>query len=57
MCVFIPELYKEYRSLKQAKENTSRDAASGHTEQSISAAEVNTTQKVLKKVCLQTTDK
>ncbi|XP_045915441.1 ATP-dependent DNA helicase Q4 isoform X2 [Micropterus dolomieu] len=39
------KLYKEYRSLKQAKENTSRDAASGHTEQSISAAEVNTTQK------------
>ncbi|KAM9340011.1 ATP-dependent DNA helicase Q4 [Symphorus nematophorus] len=28
------KLYKEYRSLKQAKENSSRDAPSGHAEQS-----------------------
>ncbi|XP_070777641.1 ATP-dependent DNA helicase Q4 [Enoplosus armatus] len=39
------KLYKEYRSLKQAKENSSSDAASGHAEQSRSTAEVNTVQK------------
>ncbi|XP_044028662.1 ATP-dependent DNA helicase Q4 isoform X2 [Siniperca chuatsi] len=43
------KLYKEYRSLKQAKENSSSDAAGGHAEQSRSTAEVNTTQKVLEK--------
>ncbi len=53
LCAFIPELYKEYRSLKQAKENnSSTDAASGRAEQSKSTAEVNPAQKVLKKVSL-----
>ncbi|XP_035536790.1 LOW QUALITY PROTEIN: ATP-dependent DNA helicase Q4 [Morone saxatilis] len=39
------KLYKEYRSLKQAKENGGSDAASGHVEQSRPTAEVNTPQK------------
>ncbi|XP_078124064.1 ATP-dependent DNA helicase Q4 [Sander vitreus] len=39
------KLYKEYRSLKQAKENSSSDAASGHAEQPRSTAEVITVQK------------
>ncbi|XP_010789781.1 ATP-dependent DNA helicase Q4 [Notothenia coriiceps] len=38
-------LYKEYRSLKQAKDNSSSDAASGHVEQARSTAAVNTPQK------------
>ncbi|XP_059205936.1 ATP-dependent DNA helicase Q4 isoform X2 [Centropristis striata] len=38
-------LYKEYRSLKQAKENSSSGAASGHAEQSRSAAGANTVHK------------
>uniref|UniRef100_A0AAQ6ACX3 DNA 3'-5' helicase n=1 Tax=Amphiprion ocellaris TaxID=80972 RepID=A0AAQ6ACX3_AMPOC len=33
VCVFFAELYKEYRSLKQARENSSSDAAS-HSEES-----------------------
>lgn len=37
MCVCVSELYKEYRSLKQAKENSSSVAASGHDEQPKSA--------------------
>ncbi|KAM6974350.1 LOW QUALITY PROTEIN: ATP-dependent DNA helicase Q4 [Tautogolabrus adspersus] len=39
------KLYKEYRSLKQAKENDSSDASGRHAEQSTSTAEVNTAQK------------
>ncbi|XP_034748454.1 ATP-dependent DNA helicase Q4 [Etheostoma cragini] len=39
------KLYKEYRSLKQAKENSSSNAASGHAEQPRSTAEVTTVQK------------
>ncbi|KAF7664101.1 hypothetical protein LDENG_00189050 [Lucifuga dentata] len=40
------KLYKEYRSLKQAKENSScSDATNGHVEQCRSTAEVNTAQK------------
>ncbi|XP_033980313.1 ATP-dependent DNA helicase Q4 isoform X3 [Trematomus bernacchii] len=38
-------LYKEYRSLKQAKDNRSSDAGSGHVEQARSTAAVNTPQK------------
>ncbi|KAK5854998.1 hypothetical protein PBY51_005140 [Eleginops maclovinus] len=38
-------LYKEYRSLKQAKENSSSDAGSGHAEQAKATAAVNTPQK------------
>ncbi|KAK1880138.1 ATP-dependent DNA helicase Q4 [Dissostichus eleginoides] len=38
-------LYKEYRSLKQAKDNSSSDAGSGHVEQARSTAAVNTPQK------------
>lgn len=53
MCLLTPELYKEYRSLKQAKENNSgTDAAGGQNEQSRSTAEISTAQKVLKTVCL-----
>ncbi|XP_029298312.1 LOW QUALITY PROTEIN: ATP-dependent DNA helicase Q4 [Cottoperca gobio] len=39
------KLYKEYRSLKQAKENSSSDAASGHVDQARSTAGVSTAQK------------
>ncbi|XP_032391324.1 ATP-dependent DNA helicase Q4 isoform X2 [Etheostoma spectabile] len=39
------KLYKEYRSLKQAKENSSSNAASGHAEQPRSTAEDITVQK------------
>ncbi|XP_042362656.1 ATP-dependent DNA helicase Q4 [Plectropomus leopardus] len=39
------KLYKEYRNLKQVKENSSSDAASGHADQSKSTTEVNTAQK------------
>nr|XP_033492417.1 ATP-dependent DNA helicase Q4 isoform X1 [Epinephelus lanceolatus] len=39
------KLYKEYRSLKQAKENSSSDTANGHAEQPRSTAEVCTGQK------------
>ncbi|XP_031722181.1 ATP-dependent DNA helicase Q4 [Anarrhichthys ocellatus] len=39
------QLYKEYRSLKQAKENSSSDAASGHAEQATATAGINTVQK------------
>lgn len=54
MYVLIPELYKEYRGLKQAKENSSSDAASGHAEKSRSTAEVNTAQKLLKIIVFMT---
>lgn len=47
-CVSFPELYKEYRDLKRAKENNISNAAGGHA-QSNSAAEVNTVPKVLVK--------
>lgn len=51
LCVFFPELYKEYRHLKQTKENNGSDKASTHT-QSKSTDEVDTGQKVLNKdVC------
>ncbi|XP_034401343.1 ATP-dependent DNA helicase Q4 [Cyclopterus lumpus] len=39
------KLYKEYRSLKQAKENSSSDAAGGHAERAISTAGVHAVQK------------
>ncbi|XP_054461672.1 ATP-dependent DNA helicase Q4 [Anoplopoma fimbria] len=40
------KMYKEYRSLKQAKENSSSDAASGfNAEQATSTAGINTVQK------------
>lgn len=42
VCVFVPDLYKEYRSLKQAKENSLND------EQPRSTPEVNTAHKVLR---------
>lgn len=48
MCVVISELYKEYRSLKQAKENSRSVAAGGHAEQSKSTPEANTAHKVPK---------
>lgn len=40
MCVFVPDLYKEYRSLKQAKENSRSDATCGQAEQPRSTPEV-----------------
>ncbi|KAM3596914.1 uncharacterized protein V6R79_022830 [Siganus canaliculatus] len=39
------QLYKEYRNLKQAKENSGRDAASAQADQSRSAPEVKAVQK------------
>lgn len=48
MCVVIviSELYKEYRSLKQAKENSGSDAASRHAEESSAAHKVSKTLSV-----------
>ncbi|XP_077955566.1 uncharacterized protein LOC144405518 isoform X2 [Gasterosteus aculeatus] len=39
------KLYKEYRGLKEAKENGSTDGASGRAEQSTSTAGIKTVQK------------
>lgn len=47
ICVFSG-LYKEYRSLKQAQVNHSKDASDGHREPK-AAAEINPSHKVLKK--------
>lgn len=47
MCVLLSELYKEYRSLKQAKENTSTGGATEHSEQPTSISKNSTAPKVI----------
>lgn len=53
LCLFSPDLYKEYRSLKQAKENSSSTSSTdGKNEQSQSTSEANPSQTVPEMVCL-----
>lgn len=46
----MSDLYKEYRRLKDAKENKCRDQVGRRTEQSKDTPEVTTATKVLKKI-------